>query len=135
MYFQDDLSETPLTVLFLQLETVANSYLDSRRKARRAKRQKTCEGDCTTSDTPIDLKDLLENKANNMECASSITSEDLINILKDNIKEYTKAGRAFEEDDVDGVTTNLCLTKAVIDAFSQSNVIDLVKQNLLARLS
>lgn len=124
--------ETPLTVLFLQLETVANTYLESRQKARRAKRQKTCEGDCA-ADTPIGIKAMLENKANNLETASSITSEDLINILQDNIKQYTKTGRTDEE--VDGVTTNLCLTKALLDAFSQSNVIDLVKQNLLARLS
>lgn len=134
--FQDDISDTPLAVLFLQLETVANTYLDNRRKARRVKRQKTCE------DSPsgpaledYDLNTLLENDTNNLLVAPSITNEDLIKLLKENIKEFTNTDNLSDEDDVDNVTSSLCLTKAVIDAFSESNVIELVRQNLFARLN
>lgn len=134
--FQDDIKDTPLAVLFLQLETVAKTYLDSRRKARRAKRQKTCENEPSA---PIledfDLKALLENDANNLEVAPSITNEDLIKLLKENIREFVNTDNVSDDDDVDGSTLNLCLTKAVIDAFSEPNVIELVKQNLFARMN
>lgn len=135
---QDDISETPLTVLFLQLDTVAKAYLDKRRKLRRVKRQRTCEDDpitAVTADEDYDFKSLLDNRANNLETVSPITSQDLIDIIKQNIKEYGNEDRPLRDDEVDGTTTTLCLTKAVIDAFSQSNVIELVKQNLFARLS
>ncbi|XP_049877468.1 HSPB1-associated protein 1 [Pectinophora gossypiella] len=134
---EDDLSDTPLAVLFLQLETVANTYLDNRRKTRRAKRQKTCEDDCagTTVTQEFDLKSLLENELNHLEMAQNITSEDLINILKGNIRVYANSEEAPDDEETDGATSSMCLTKAVIDSFSQSNVIELVKQNLFARLS
>ncbi|KAI5643139.1 cupin-like domain-containing protein [Phthorimaea operculella] len=134
-HFSDDLQDTPLAVLFLQLETVANAHLDSRRKARRAKRQKTCDDDGTIAPSEdIDLKTLVENDANNLELAQSITSEDLINIIKGNLRVYSTA-QVVDEDEFDGITSRLDLTKALIDAFSQNNVIELVKQNLLARMS
>ncbi|XP_059053192.1 HSPB1-associated protein 1 isoform X2 [Achroia grisella] len=132
----DDIADTPLAVLFLQLETVANIYLDKKRKLRRVKRQRTCEEDTTVPiEEEYDLKSLLDEPTNNLELAPSITSADLTKLLKDNLAKYVNTNRSFDEDEVDGTTNNLCLTKAVIDAFSQSNVIDLVKQNLLARLS
>lgn len=134
--FQDDISDTPLAVLFLQLETVANTYLDSRRKARRAKRQKTCENDHSALILEeFDLTALLENDAINLEVAPSITNEDLIKLLKENIREFVHTDNLSDDEDVDGLTSNLCLTKAVIDAFSEPNVIELVKQNLFARLN
>lgn len=134
--FQDDISDTPLTVLFLQLETVANMYLDSRRKARRAKRQKTSENNPPAPTfEDFDLTALLENDVNNLEVAPSITNEDLIKLLKENIREFVNTDNLSDDDDVDGLTSNLCLTKAVIDAFSEPNVIELVKQNLFARLN
>ncbi|XP_063831427.1 HSPB1-associated protein 1 [Ostrinia nubilalis] len=133
---EDDIADTPLAVLFLQLETVANTYLDNRRKTRRVKRQRTCDDDVTA---PVledyDLKTLLENEANNLEVVPNISSEDLINLVKRNLREYANCNRSLDEDEVDGSTTSLCLTKAVIDAFSQGNVIELVKQNLFTRLS
>ncbi|KAG6465479.1 HSPB1-associated protein 1 [Manduca sexta] len=133
---EDDISDTPLAVLFLQLETVANAYLDNRRKLRRAKRQRTCEEDPAPSVTEeYDLKTLLENQANNLEVAATITTDELINLIKQNLREYANMDRPLQDEEVDGATTTLCLTKAVIDAFSESNVIDLVKQNLFARLS
>lgn len=129
--------ETPLAVLFLQLDTVAKTYLDKRRKLRRAKRQKTREDDpvATTGDGDNDIKTLSDNEANNLEIVPAISTEDLITIIKKNITEYGNEGRPLRDDEVDGTTTTLCLTKAVIDAFSQNDVIDLVKQNLFARLS
>ncbi|KOB77200.1 putative reserved [Operophtera brumata] len=130
----DDISDTPLTVLFLQLDTVAKAFLDKRRKLRRAKRQRTREDAVTTPDEHYDLKSLLDDRTNNLETASPITSQDLVNIIKENIKEYSNVDRPLRDDEVDGSAT-LCLTKALIDSFSQSNVIDLVKQNLFARLS
>lgn len=78
---------------------------------------------------------MLDNQANNLETVPIITSDVLIGILKQNIREYGNDNRPLRDDEVDGTTNTLCLTKAVIDAFSQSNVIDLVKHNLFARLS
>lgn len=134
--FQDDITDTPLAVLFLQLETVANTYLDIRRKARRAKRQKTCDNEPSA---PVlenfDLNVLLENDTNNLEVAPSITNEDLIKLLKENIREFVNTDNHSDDEEVDGFTSNLCLTKAVIDAFSEPNVIELVKENLFARLN
>ncbi|XP_053613799.1 HSPB1-associated protein 1 isoform X1 [Plodia interpunctella] len=133
---EDDIADTPLAVLFLQLETVSNLYMDSKRKTRRMKRQKTCEGDPTPSDSEdCDVSAILENSANKLEVPQSISTVDLINLINDNIKKYANTNKSFDEDEVDGATANLCLTKAVIDAFSQSNVIELVKQNMLSRLS
>ncbi|XP_022818025.1 HSPB1-associated protein 1 homolog [Spodoptera litura] len=133
---EDDIADTPLSVLFLQLETVANAYLDNRRKLRRAKRQRTCEDEPTPAAIEdYDFKTLLENKANNLEIPSSISSEELIKIIKQNLLEYANRDRPLCDDEIDGSTTALCLTKAVIDSYSQANVIDLVKQNLFARLS
>ncbi|KAF9414319.1 hypothetical protein HW555_007716 [Spodoptera exigua] len=133
---EDDIADTPLSVLFLQLETVANAYLDNRRKLRRAKRQRTCEDEPTPAAIEeYDFKTLLENKSNNLEIPSSINSEELIKIIKQNLLEYANRDRPLCDDEIDGSTTALCLTKAVIDAYSQANVIDLVKQNLFARLS
>jgi hypothetical protein len=123
-------------VLFLQLETVAKIYLDTRRKTRRVKRQKTCEEDSTApSHEEYDLQSVLKNEANNLVPVPSITSEVLINIIKQNIKDFANTSTALDEDEVDGSTTSLCLTKAVIDAFSQNNVIEQVKQNLFTQLS
>lgn len=128
--------DTPLAVLFLQLETVANTYLDKKRRFRRAKRQKTREDDTDLPDVEeFDLKALVENPENKLEIASNISSADLIDILKDNLNKYANTERALDDDELDGATSSLCLTKAVIDAFSQNNVIDLVKHNLLASLS
>lgn len=136
IYFQDDIADTPLSVLFLQLETVAKAYLDNRRKLRRAKRQRTCEDEpAPTAIEEYDFKTLLENKANKLEIPSNITSEELINLLKQNLLEYANKDRPLCDDEIDGSTTALCLTKAVIDAYSEANVIDLVKQNLFARLT
>ncbi|KAM3962508.1 HSPB1 associated protein 1 [Aphomia sociella] len=133
---EDDIADTPLAVLFLQLETVSNMYLERKRKVRRVKRQRTCEEDATVpEEQEYDLKTLLDEPTNNLELAPNITSAELVILLKENIKKYANANRSFNEDEIDGITTSLCLTKAVIDAFSQSNVIDLVKQNLLSRLS
>lgn len=125
-----------MSVLFLQLETVANAYLDNRRKLRRAKRQRTCEDEPTPAAIEdYDVKTVLENKANNLEIPPSISSEELVKIIKQNLLEYANRDRPLCDDEIDGSTTALCLTKAVIDSYSQANVIDLVKQNLFARLS
>ncbi|KAF9823913.1 hypothetical protein SFRURICE_013450 [Spodoptera frugiperda] len=133
---EDDIADTPLSVLFLQLETVANAYLDNRRKLRRAKRQRTCEDEPTPAAIEdYDVKTVLENKANNLEIPPSISSEELVKIIKQNLLEYANRDRPLCDDEIDGSTTALCLTKAVIDSYSQANVIDLVKQNLFARLS
>ncbi|CAK1583495.1 unnamed protein product [Parnassius mnemosyne] len=135
---EDDISETPLAVLFLQLDTVVKKYLDNKRKVRRIKRHKTCEDDSDVaipSTQEFDLKSLLDNKENNLELPASITTNDLVNLLKENIKEFANDNKTLEEDEVEGATDKLCLTKALIDAFCQSNVIDLVKQNLFERLN
>lgn len=132
---EDDISDTPLAVLFLQLETVVNTYLDKKRKARRLKRQRTRDDSHNSDVDEADLKHLLDNHKNNLEIVPAITNNDLIEIIKDNLKEYAGDDRAHDEDEVEGATSSLCLTKAVIDAFSQSNVIDLVKQNLFVKLS
>ncbi|XP_026760645.1 HSPB1-associated protein 1 [Galleria mellonella] len=133
---EDDIVDTPLAVLFLQLETVANMYLDKKRKLRRVKRQRTCEEDVAVPvEEEFDLKSLLDEPTNKLEIAPSIASTDLINILKENLTKYANTDRSHDEDEVDASSTGLGLTKAVIDAFSQSNVIDLVKQNLYNRLS
>ncbi|XP_038206620.1 HSPB1-associated protein 1 [Zerene cesonia] len=133
---EDDIVDTPLAVLFLQLETVANTYMDKKRRVRRVKRQKTRDDDSPLPDLEeFDLKGLVGNPGNNMEIAPSITSADLMNVLKDNLSKYANTERALDDDELDGATSSLCLTKAVIDAFSQNDVIDLVKHNLLARLS
>ncbi|XP_068619157.1 HSPB1-associated protein 1 homolog [Battus philenor] len=138
---EDDISDTPLAVLFLQLDTVAKSYLNNKRKVRRYKRQRTCEVDSDTPavddppDDDFDLKSLIENKENNLELPANITTHDLINLLKENLNSFANANKQLEEDEVEGATDKLCLTKAVIDAFCQSNVIDLVKQNLFERLN
>ncbi|KAJ0173719.1 hypothetical protein K1T71_010868 [Dendrolimus kikuchii] len=132
---EDDLLDTPLAVLFLQLETVANTYLDSKRKLRRAKRQRTREDIPTQPEVEeYDLKALLDNKENNLETAPPITSGELVNFIKKNINEFIKGDRPLDDEELDGATTSLCLTKALIDAFSQNNAIEVVKQNLLARL-
>lgn len=111
-------------------------YLDNRRKSRRVKRQKTCDDDASA---PVleeyDLRTLLENEVNNLEIVPNISSDDLVSLVRQNLKEYAKSNGSLEDDEVDGSTASLCLTKAVIDAFSQGNVIELVKQNLLTRLS
>ncbi|XP_047033883.1 HSPB1-associated protein 1 homolog [Helicoverpa zea] len=133
---EDDIADTPLSVLFLQLDTVANAYLDNRRKLRRAKRQRTCDDEpAHTVSEEYDLKTLLENKANNLEIPTNITSEELVKLIKQNLSEYTNKDRPLCDDEIDGSTTALCLTKAIIDSYSDANVIDLVKQNLFARLS
>ncbi|KAI8425184.1 hypothetical protein MSG28_007008 [Choristoneura fumiferana] len=65
---EDDLSDTPLAVLFLQLEAVTKSYLDSRRKLRRAKRQRTCEEDTTARDVEdFDFNTILKNHPQELE--------------------------------------------------------------------
>ncbi|CAF4910500.1 unnamed protein product [Pieris macdunnoughi] len=133
---EDDIVDTPLAVLFLQLETVANTYMDKRRRVRRVKRQKTRESDTDLPETEeFDLKALVENPENKLEIASTISNTELINMLKGNLKKYANTERVLDDDEIDGATSSLCLTKAVIDAFSQNNVIDLVKHNLLASLS
>ncbi|CAG4931917.1 unnamed protein product [Parnassius apollo] len=135
---EDDISEMPLAVLFLQLDTVVKKYLDNKRKVRRIKRHKTCEDDSDVaipSTQEFNLQLLLDNEENNLELAASITTNDLVNLLKENIKEFANGNKSLEEDEVEGATDKLCLTKAVIDAFCQSNVIDLVKQNLFERLN
>ncbi|CAG9565348.1 unnamed protein product [Danaus chrysippus] len=131
---EDDISDTPLAVLFLQLDTVVKSYLDKKRKSRRMKRQKTCEDNTQETDVEeFDLNSLL-NKLSNLEVVPAISSSDLIELIKSNIKEFVVKERTPDEDETEGATSSLCLTKAVIDAFSQSNVIDMVKQNLFAKL-
>ncbi|XP_037963468.2 HSPB1-associated protein 1 [Plutella xylostella] len=133
---EDDISDTPLAVLFLQLETVAKLYLDNRRKTRRAKRQRTCEPDPAPATTEeYDLKALLENTANKMELAQPITSEGIIGLIQENLKRYANVERVLGDDEVDGSTASLCLTKALIDAYSDENVVEQVKRNLLAKLS
>ncbi|XP_046971463.1 HSPB1-associated protein 1 [Vanessa cardui] len=131
---EDDISDTPLAVLFLQLESVVNTYLDKKRKARRVKRQRTRDDPQSSDVDEADLKLLLENHTNSIQIVPTITSSDIIEIIKGNLKEYTADDKAHDEDEVEGATSSLCLTKAVIDAFSQSNVIDLVKQNLFVKL-
>ena len=136
--FQDDIADTPLSVLFLQLDTVAKAYLDNRRKIRRAKRQRTLEEEPAPAAVAVedyDFKSLIENKANNLEIPSSMTSEELVKLIKQNLTEYADKDRPLCDDEIDGSTATLCLTKAVIDAYSEANVIDLVKQNLFVRLS
>lgn len=127
--------DTPLAVLFLQLETVANTYLDSRRKSRRAKRQRTREDAPAQSEVEeYNLNALLDNKENNLETVPPITSAELINFINKNISDFVKGDRPLDDEELDGATTSLCLTKALIDALSQNNAIEVVKQNLLARL-
>lgn len=109
--------------------------MDRKRKARRLKRQRTHDDSHNFDVDEADLKDLLDNHKNNLEIVPAITNNDLIEIIKDNLKEYAGDDRVHDEDEVEGATSSLCLTKAVIDAFSQSNVIDLVKQNLFVKLS
>lgn len=100
------------------------------------KRQKTCEEDPTPpTSQEYDIKNLLDNKENNLEVASVISSGELIDLINGNLKEFVNMDRPLQDEEVDGATTTLCLTKAVIDSISQSDVIDLVKQKLLARLS
>lgn len=133
---EDDIADTPLSVLFLQLEAVANTYLDNRRKLRRAKRQRTREDEPTPAEIAVlDIKSLIEDKSNNLETVRQITAEELLKFIKQNLEEYTNKDRPLCDDEIDGATTGLCLTKAVIDAYSDASVIDMVKQNLLARLS
>lgn len=133
---QDDIMDTPLAVLFLQLETVANTYLDKKRRIRRAKRQKTRADDTDLPDIEeFDLKTVVDDPENKLEFATDISSTDLINMLKENLKKYVNTDRVRDDEELDGATSSLCLTKAVIDAFSQNNVIDLVKHNLLASIS
>ncbi|XP_047537227.1 HSPB1-associated protein 1 [Vanessa atalanta] len=131
---EDDIADTPLAVLFLQLESVVNTYLDKKRKARRVKRQRTRDDPQSSDVEEADLKLLLENHTNNIQIVPTITNSDIIEIIKGNLKEYIAEDKAHDEDEVEGATSSLCLTKAVIDAFSQSNVIDLVKQNLFVKL-
>ncbi|XP_013139235.1 PREDICTED: HSPB1-associated protein 1 [Papilio polytes] len=134
---EDDISETPLAVLFLQLDTVAKTYLDNKKKLRRVKRQRTCDIDSDTvsqAEDEIDLKKLLDNKENKLELATMLNTNDLIDLLKDNIKMFVNDGKQIDDDEIEGATDKLHLTKAVIDAFCQSNVIELVKQNLCERL-
>ncbi|XP_045527263.1 HSPB1-associated protein 1 isoform X2 [Pieris brassicae] len=133
---EDDIVDTPLAVLFLQLETVANTYMDKKRRIRRVKRQKTRESDADLPEIEeFDLKALVENPENKLEIALNISNTELITMLKENLKKYANTERVLDDDELDGATSSLCLTKAVIDAFSQNNVIDLVKHNLLASLS
>lgn len=133
---EDDIADTPLSVLFLQLETVANAYLDNRRKLRRAKRQRTQEDEPTsTGIDDIDVKSLLEDKSNNLENAPIITGDQLVQLIKQNLREYANKDRPLCDEEIDGSTKGLCLTKAIIDSFSEANVVDMVKQNLLARMS
>lgn len=80
----------------------------------------------------IDIKSVLD--ANIFETVPNISNGDLIDIIKGNLKEFA-SDVPPDDDEVDGVTSSLCLTKAVIDAFSQSNVIDLVKHNLIGKMS
>lgn len=108
--------------------------MDKKRKARRLKRQRTYDDSHNSDVEEVDLKHLLDKHQNNLEVVPAITNNDLIEIIKDNLKEYAGDDRAHDEDEVEGATSSLCLTKAVIDAFSQSNVIDLVKQNLFVKL-
>ncbi|CAH0728431.1 unnamed protein product, partial [Brenthis ino] len=130
---EDDISDTPLAVLFLQLDTVLKIYLDKKRKTRRMKRQRTREDNTEELDTEeVDIKPLLD--ANKFEIVPNISNSDLIDIIKGNLKEFA-SNASHDEDEVDGGTSGLYLTKALIDAFSQGNVIDLVKHNLVAKLS
>ncbi|XP_072929994.1 HSPB1-associated protein 1 [Epargyreus clarus] len=133
---EDDISDTPLAVLFLQLEAVAKAYLDKKRKLHRIKRQKTRDDDHeVAAPEEFDLNALLDNPQNNLETVPIISNEKLIELLKANLTEFVNTNKSVDEDDVDSAPGSLCLTKAVIDAFSQSNVIDLVKQNLFTRLT
>ncbi|CAH2254557.1 jg22407 [Pararge aegeria aegeria] len=130
----DDISDTPLAVLFLQLETVVKTYLDKKRKSRRMKRQKTREDNTPEPDIEeFDLKSLVEKHDTKLKIVPSLNSSDLIDLIKGNIKEFVD-NKIPDEDEVEAGSSSLCLTKAVIDSFSQSNVIDLVKQNLFAKL-
>lgn len=134
--FKDDISVTPLVVLFLQLEMVAKSYLDNRRKTRRAKRQKTCEeNQSATESGELNIEALIQNECNKLEVPPPITGEQLVDMIRQNLREYVNFERPLHDDEIDGSTSSLCLTKALIDAFTQSNVIDIVKENLFARLS
>ncbi|XP_004921852.1 HSPB1-associated protein 1 [Bombyx mori] len=133
---EDDISVTPLVVLFLQLEMVAKSYLDNRRKTRRAKRQKTCEeNQSATESGELNIEALIQNECNKLEVPPPITGEQLVDMIRQNLREYVNFERPLHDDEIDGSTSSLCLTKALIDAFTQSNVIDIVKENLFARLS
>ncbi|XP_045776647.1 HSPB1-associated protein 1 isoform X1 [Maniola jurtina] len=131
---EDDISDTPLAVLFLQLETVVKTYLDKKRKTRRVKRQKTREDNSTEPDIEeFDIKSLLDNHKNKLEIVPTIASSDIVDLIKGNIREFVN-NKVQDEDEVEAGTSSLCLTKAVIDSFSQTDVINLVKQNLFARL-
>lgn len=107
--------------------------MDKKRKIRRVKRQRTTD-EYTQDENieEIDIKSVLG--ANKFETVPTISNSDLIDVIKGNLKEFA-SDVPSDEDEVEGVTSSLCLTKAVIDAFSQSNVIDLVKHNLVAKLS
>lgn len=132
---EDDILDTPLAVLFLQLETVANTYIDNRRKLRRAKRQRTYEEPPAPSEAPeYDLKALLDNKENNIETVPFISGHEIVELISKNINDFISDDETLSDGDLDGATTSLCLTKALIDAFCENNAIDIVKQNLFMRL-
>lgn len=125
----------PLAVQFLQLETVAKAYLDHRRKARRAKRQKTTEENPASHSTEeYNLNTLIDNTANRLELARPIDNDDIIRFLEGNLKEYASVEEA-SDDAVDCDSSTACLTKALINSFSDTNVIEQVKQNLLSRIT
>ncbi|VVC88718.1 unnamed protein product [Leptidea sinapis] len=129
-----DIADTPLAVLFLQLETVANTYIDKKRRALRLKRLKTREEPQVPDDEEFDLTAVLEDPENNIQYVPNVTSDDLVKVVKTNLTKYANVDRLPDDDEVEG-SSSLCLTKAVIDAFCQADVIELVKQNLLAKLS
>lgn len=98
------------------------------------KRQKTCEDNTQETDVEeFDLNSLL-NKLSYLQVVPAVSSSDLIELIRSNIKEFVVKEKTPDEDETEGATSSLCLTKAVIDAFSQSNVVDMVKQNLFAKL-
>lgn len=104
------------------------------------KRQKTCdEREVKAKETrpkasDFDINEVLA-KDNGLQVVPPVNNDGIINILQKNIETYINRDRVLTEDEVDGSSSKLCFTKALINSFCEPNVINIVKENLFARLS
>lgn len=111
-----------------RVELVANTS-----NVRREKRQKT-EDNNSIQTTELKLNDILNDTSNRIELVPSITNDELIQMLKSNLSKYANIKNLYELNELEEGTRSLHLSKALIDAFCDPKIIELVKLKLLENL-
>lgn len=123
---EDDLADTPLSVLLSQLRAASSQCLEKR--LQRRKRQ-TTDDVSDTNTLRFDFDALIHNPDNKMEVPAVVSGEELVKLIEETKMRYAKGDLSLQDDDDDDDTS--CMAKSIVNAFCQKNVVEQFKRNLL----